>query len=74
MAAYMTICSKSSSWKEFYLLKKKVTKRFLKEPIKFEDSLASDNPLTFVIDLFAFLKVINFFEHEYFLLLPPGGN
>ena len=43
-------------------------KGFLKETIKFEDLLASSAPFTFVNDPFTFLKVIDFFEGEYFLL------
>ena len=74
MAAYMTINSKYSSWKEFYLSKKKEAKGFLKEPIKIEDSLASAPPLSFVNNPSAFLKLIDFSEGEYFLLLPAGGN
>ena len=74
MAAYMTINSKYSSWKEFYLSKKKETKGFLEETIKFKDSSASTPPLTFVNDPFAFMKVIDFFEGENFLLLPAGGS
>ena len=74
MAAYMTISSRYPSWKECYLSKGKGTKGFLEETMKFDDSLASDAPFASVGDQFAFLKLIDLFEDEYFLLLPAGGN
>ena len=58
MAAYMTISSRYPSWKEYYLSKGKGTKGFLEETMKFDDSLASDAPFTFVNDpLLYFLEV-----------------
>ena len=43
--------------------------------MKFEDSLASDDPFAFIADPFAFLKLIGVLEDGYFLLLlPAGGN
>ena len=65
MAAYMTISSRYPSWKECYLSKGKRTKGFLEETMKFDDSLASDEPFAFVDDPFAFLKLIDLFEDEY---------
>jgi hypothetical protein len=41
MAAYMTISSTYTSWKECCLSKGKGTKGILEETMKFEDSLAS---------------------------------
>ena len=70
----MTINSRYPSWKEFYLSRKKGMKGLRKEPMNFEDSLPSDAPFAFVDDLFAFLKMIDLLEDEYFLLLPAGGN
>ena len=69
MAAYMTISSRYPSRKELYLSRKKGTKGFLlKESMKFEDSLAAnDDPFTYVNDMFAFSKIIDLLDNEYFL-------
>ena len=42
--------------------------------MKFDKSLASAALFAFVDDPFAFLKLIDLVEDEYFLLLPAGGN
>jgi hypothetical protein len=70
----MTINSRHSSWKEFHLSKKKGTEGFLKEPMKFENLLGSNDPFAFVNDPSAFLRLIDLLEDECFLLLPAGGN
>ena len=74
MAAYMTIKSRYSSWKDLYLSKKKGTKGFPKETIKLEELTTSGPSPTFVGDRYAFFRAIDFFEGESFLLLPAGGN
>jgi hypothetical protein len=70
----MTINSRCSSWKEFCLSKKKGMEKFLKEPMKFENSLGSSDPFSFVNDPPAFLRLIDLLEDKHFHLLPAGGN
>jgi hypothetical protein len=74
MAAYMTINSKCSSWKDFHLSRKKETKGFLQEPTEIQDSLLGDRTLSFVNDKIAFTDLFDLFEGEYLLLFPAGGN
>jgi hypothetical protein len=69
MAAYMTINSKYSSWKDFCLSRKKETKGFLQEPTEIQDSLLGDRTLSFVNDKIAFTELFDLFEGEYLLLL-----
>jgi hypothetical protein len=64
MVEYMTISSRFSSWRDYqHLSKKKGTKGFPKKSVENEGLLAP-----------SFMKVINSFEGESFLLLPTGGN
>ena len=75
MAACMTISSSTPLYrKEFYLLRKKGMKGFLKESMKLEDSLAYTVPFTYGHNMFAFSKIINLLQNEYFLLFPAGGK
>ena len=74
MAAYMTINARYASWRELYLSKKKDSKGFGQEPIKFEDSLSSTAPWSFVNDPTAFEDTITTLKGKSFLLLPAGGN
>jgi hypothetical protein len=76
MADYMTISSRHASWKEFYLSKKKGTRKgFFKEPMEFEGSLAgADDTFAFVNDPTSFTDMVDLLEDECFLMLPAGGN
>jgi hypothetical protein len=74
MAEYMTITSRFSSWKEYYLSKKKETGGFLHQLAENKRSLLNYVPRTFVGHPAAFKKVIEDNGEENFLLLPAGGN
>jgi hypothetical protein len=70
----MTVTSRCSSWKEFCFSKIKGPERFLKEPMKFENSLGSSDPFSFVNDPPAFSRLMDLLKDECFLLLPAGRN
>jgi hypothetical protein len=75
MAEYMTITSKHSSWKEYYLSKKKETNGFLHEFAENKLSVLDSISLEYVGRPDKFKKVVEFnSDDENFLLLPAGGN
>jgi hypothetical protein len=75
MAEYMTtITSRFSSWKEYYLSKKKETNRcFLHKLAENKLSLLDNAPLFFVGHPAAFKKAVEDNSEENFLLLPAGS-
>ena len=74
MAAYMTISSRFPSWREYHLSKEKETKKFLKKSGDEDRFLLTAGTFPFVHDPFNFMKEIDWFQGEAFLLLPAGGN
>ena len=73
MAACMTISSRFPSWREHHLSKEKETKKFLKKSGDEDRFLLTANTFPFVHDPFNFMKEIDWFQGEAFLLLPAGG-
>jgi hypothetical protein len=69
----MTIISSMfSSWKEYYLSKKKETNGFLNKLT--ENKISLDVPLSFVNDSIWFKRAVEENLEENFLLLAAGGN
>ena len=74
MAAYMTISLRFSSWRDYHLSKKKETEGFTKKSSEKDGFLATGPWPTFVGDQYGFMRAVDWFEGEAFLLLPAGGN
>ena len=74
MAAHMPISSRFPSWRDYHLSKKKERKELAGKTDENGGLIARAPFSTFSNDPFSFMKAVDFFEGDSFLLLPAGGN